>query len=472
MRTPVSHISHIEDRFGYSETGKVTLGFKGEYILYSICLIMLIFGIVVIDIKMMSWSLYHVETALFYALITLIVCTFWAIAWVLLAKLVLSGFVCKYFCDRDKFTITILRHEQTFYYDEVVGVEYEDLTLLGRVRGYEVTVRTAEKHYHYRVVISSRTSSTAFGILEERAKHARRAQNPEPIPIKERFDERFMQEGNRQKNAEEIVGPIFPISHQQNTQTDELQAADKPKKPYVLPMEEMPTISASLSAENVIARLNAEMAEPHSPEQRPAPVLSPTVDPTAYRIGEETDENRLVAEGTYQTPIKYEVFASIGAFGVVFAIAGCITFCSLGPITDNPLTRICWFALMLILNAVGDITALRFVLSGEKVNYRANGKEFRITQGKGKKQKTTSLYYCDITRVDYTPIKLLFIIDRGYNVKITTKYRTYMVKWLLPYRRKFMPPHKTPFNIIVERIPPFEPLPKKDSKKKNAAKSV
>ena len=87
------------------------------------------------------------------------------------------------------------------------------------------------------------------------------------------------------------------------------------------------------------------------------------------------------------------------------------------------------------------------VLAGREISYKLNKKEFNITD----KDSTRTIYICDVERIEYKDIMLLWK-KRGYRVSIFTKYTEIQYDFLFPIRRKDLPVSSTPFYKIEELI--------------------
>lgn len=432
----MSSIEKYEERFGYKESGTFYCGLRCEYLLFALCICALILGAFFLNLTIMEPAQNAVNSAFFYALMSLIVCAVWAVLWSVAAKMVMTGFACRYECDRECCTITVGFKKRTIYYKEVLGVVFEEMTLLGRTHGYNVTISTLNGFIKYRLVFpnlhaATGTRNTVFGIIDERAKRLRKPQDLKIVPVTERFDPQFTAEGVRMRNAEPVVGAITPEERE-------------------IPAE-MPSVS--ISTESVIARLNAELSAAEESEQ-PSPLsqkLSPTVEQLNIR-NDDAEKNLLVSTGTMRLAEKWNLPAAVGV--ILIAVGSCIGFYRIHPTLlrkDKP-----DLVLMLMFGALvlfATVCVVAIFLDGRRVSYKANGNEFRVFNRKGKEE--ISLIYSEVLRVDYKEMKLLWL-TRGYAVTITTKYRTVVYNWLFPDKMKFCPFHKTPFQVIIDRCPPFE----------------
>ncbi len=105
---------------------------------------------------------------------------------------------------------------------------------------------------------------------------------------------------------------------------------------------------------------------------------------------------------------------------------------------------------LLLINAViWLVFAVIFAaISRSKYTYIANGREFRITDSRG---RTETIYYCDAVDVQYKPLKFLWR-DRGYRVYIVTKYRTISYNCLFLSNKRYQQTADLPFQLIKERI--------------------
>ncbi|MGN1423129.1 MAG: hypothetical protein ACI4XA_07120 [Oscillospiraceae bacterium] len=439
-----SSIEKYEDRFGYKESGAFYCGSKYEYLLYALCVCALVIGIIVIDAKILEPALYQTSMALFFALASLIVCSVWGAIWVVLAKLVMSGFKCRYECDRERFTTTVGSKTRTIYYKEVLGVYYDEMTLFGKTRGYNVTVRTLNGTIKYRLVFPNSHAvtnprNTVFNIIDERARNLRKPQQPEVVPAAERYIEEAMKPGDRSTSNAPLVGAVFPAERRDNIPEN----------------AEMPTVS--LSSQSVLARLEAELSDNDPHEAAPAAGLSPTAE-QLRRDREEAAKDALIAKGRMQ--LRQKMAFPLAA--AIVAVLVAIVFCA-----------VCYFPdllaalpeLALLVAAVflfgGTFAAVMILTGGREFGYRATGREFVISDRKGREVMT--FYYSDVLRVDYKEQKLLWKTI-GYDVTVTTKYRAVLYRWLFPHRMTYCTFGKTPFQIIIDNCPPFEPLP--DNKKR------
>lgn len=160
------------------------------------------------------------------------------------------------------------------------------------------------------------------------------------------------------------------------------------------------------------------------------------------------EDEFVTAKGAFRVPYEKEVMGYI--LLPVFFLAGIIV----GMLFINMQNDIFEYAASLIWSlAIGAVwllvigTIFNIIASGRECSYISDGREFRVTD----KGETRTIYLCDVERVEYLPLKLLWK-QRGYLVKIITKYTVIEYKYLFPRRVKYFPPEKTPFRTIEEII--------------------
>lgn len=85
-------------------------------------------------------------------------------------KSVCSGYKCTYIDDGERFVTNEGGNHREVYYWEIKDIVFEQITTLGKVRGYEVTVITEHRKEVYRVVSDGFLSkeSTPFHLMSER----------------------------------------------------------------------------------------------------------------------------------------------------------------------------------------------------------------------------------------------------------------------------------------------------------------
>ena len=169
----------------------------------------------------------------------------------------------------------------------------------------------------------------------------------------------------------------------------------------------------------------------------------------ARRFGSSEDRFGFKAKGTFRCAYKRELSLCVIAL-VITALLIALSSVVSRHIQENnwfPFAEIFMFALLGAASVMIGIGLLRMVLIGRLLSYEADEKEFAITEKNGSK---TVIYFCDVTGVDYKPVKLLWRV-RGYKAQIHTKYRTIEYKYVFSRNKVVRSPEGSPFIIIEER---------------------
>ena len=152
-----------------------------------------------------------------------------------------------------------------------------------------------------------------------------------------------------------------------------------------------------------------------------------------------SEEDFVIARGSFHVPHRYELLVAVLCGAAFLFTVAAIAFIS--ELIDYPALNL--FSLLAVPIFIG---IWRMVRRSE-YKYVADGREFRITDSKG---RTEVIYFCDVERVDYKPLKLLWM-QRGYRVGIVTKYRTVTYDCLFLANRKYQDTGDLPFRVIEER---------------------
>ncbi len=160
----------------------------------------------------------------------------------------------------------------------------------------------------------------------------------------------------------------------------------------------------------------------------------------------ENEDDFMISKGSFHVPHKYELL--VGALCIV----GCILSIGAFRLVSDALnySPLMLFSLLTIPVFIGVWRVARRT----EYRYEADGREFRITDKKG---RADVIYYCDVQAVNYKPLRLLWM-QRGYKVDIVTKYRTITYYCLFLANKKYQNTYDLPFHIIEERIDKTGPL--------------
>lgn len=105
------------------------------------------------------------------------------------------------------------------------------------------------------------------------------------------------------------------------------------------------------------------------------------------------------------------------------------------------------FAMIPIITIIA-VIAVRIITRGVEYSYTANDEMLIITDPKGKK---TSFYYCDMESVTYEKLTLFLERQRGFDVYVKTKYRTFRYQYIYSKNKLLRGEKDTPFFILEEK---------------------
>ncbi len=104
--------------------------------------------------------------------------------------------------------------------------------------------------------------------------------------------------------------------------------------------------------------------------------------------------------------------------------------------------------LIMFVFTVVAIVAVVIIIGGREFRYTADDEKMTVTDPKGEK---TVFYYCDIESVTYERLTLFAQRQRGFDVFITTKYRTFNYQYIYGKNKLLREEKHTPFFILEER---------------------
>lgn len=186
-------------------------------------------------------------------------------------------------------------------------------------------------------------------------------------------------------------------------------------------------------------------AEIPSYESENAPDISESAAPDA--TAPETDETAIIATGGFFVARKWSGVIMAG-LGVLF-IAGLLDM--LADSGDWSLSAVINAAAFVLLAAVWFaviMTLLNIFKSGKRCRFSADSLEMRIFDSK---DKETVLYYRDIRRVSWRKFRF-FIVMRGVEVRVETKYLTYRWRVVAPNKKHNFSVKDTPFYVLKDFI--------------------
>lgn len=381
--------SSVDDRFGYVEKGTFRHSYGNEKPLLIISAGLFFAAYLGIVFGIMFPN-YGSSSLMFFTIIGVILFFVDIFIFATAYNIIMLGKEASYYADSVKFTVTVSGKRDIFYYEDVHFVRFEHFSAFGRPRGYHVTVITRAGEYRYSYLAP---------------KHKKYG-SPEDTPffiLKQKSEKDTTPEENRLLYSDaDLERPVVHMVYSKTAENSVHQNVPDHWKP-----------------ENKVKILNSE-------------------------------NEMIITKGVFRVPHENEVTRyALLAFMLVAGIClGLLLFfiLKIGKISDYdtgpilyPITALAWIFL------VG--TLFNHTRDGKDISYEMDGKEFRL-KGNG---TTKTLYLCDVEDVEYLPLMLL-CNQRGYRVKITTKYTTIEYKYLFPRNRKNVPTNHTPFFYIEEKI--------------------
>lgn len=354
------------------------------------------------------------------------------------------GFPCKYTANDETFTTTVGGDLHIIRYQEVTNINFRPRSSLGKIRGYDVTVRVNGRDEVYSICSDGYLSpnATPFFIIQERLDIMRRAKP------------------GAQVNTAKGDNRAITRAEVDRAKTGSISAMDK--MAHLLgETSDMPELSAAPSAtEKAVAEMEKMM---NSYKSAGMPSIGEGARPTGGanyytdNTGRQHSMNTVQAEGSFYVKpsaaflalITLIITAVSGVAAFVMASLLVVPLIGLLPfkVTDTLLTVV-QFALsaaVMLFAFYLSVTRIR----GPLHKYKADGRGFYVTvKGKGQEQ----ILYKDVLSVDYKRTKLLWG-KRGYNVDILTTYGVVHFDYVFQRFNQSIALQNLPFDIIKRNIP-------------------
>lgn len=434
-------------RFGFSMSGEYRAPYKSESVLVAILIGVAVGAGVALFFIMMSFvekSKREAEdTAAFVIIATAIALMIFAAILIAIfgvgIRSVKKGFLCKYTANDETFTATVGGDLHVIQYSEVTNVNFQPRSSLGKIRGYDVTVRVNGRDEEFSICSDGYLSpkSTPFYIIQERIDIMRRSQNTVQV-----------------NTAKANTGAITRASADRATKQN-LTAMDRMAQ-LLGETSNMPELSVEASpTERAVAEVDKLMnSYPNADMPSVGAKQSNPFNANTYvdESGREHSINSTLAQGSFYVKPDPRVWVAFiigvtmlsGAlFVFLWNVAGLYT-----GMLPTPLYDIVFIVLFLI------VLWTAFFNSATKTrspvhNYKADGRGFYVTvKGQGKEQ----ILYKDVLSVDYSPMKFLWG-SRGYKVDILTTYGVVHFDYLFPRFNHRIILQNLPFDIIKRNIP-------------------
>ncbi|MCM1164985.1 MAG: hypothetical protein NC299_10815 [Lachnospiraceae bacterium] len=463
-------------RFGFSESGEFRAPFKGAHIVSALIIAA---AITVIAITVVTaLALYRqilpsvANGELFLSLIAVFVIAVIAIVCIIVAitsiRALNYGFKCRYTANDEKMVLTIGGDMHTIYYKDVQTVHFLPRSSLGKVNGYDVTVKINGANEHYSITFDGFLSekNTPFYIIRERAEMLRNAEYDERARL---AGMNAVGESSRPIRAEDVAKARERKSDVYDRVT-ELLGKDA----------EMPGVSLAKDDRNTARAVRAYRAEQ---EARAANVpvipegieesydiakirekVSPTVGgyaadmPTLGKDGKvvappqmymgddgrEVPVNDVIGSGTFRVELSKRAAVPLWIAAVILlAIAVFAAIVAISSMTVALLYAIATAGAALVPLAAA-LTIIKYIRQGTERGYKANGREFVVT---AKNKPEEHIYYNEVAGVTYSKRKFLWF-DNGYNVEITTNYGVIGYRYVFPQFRNTIKTEDLPFELI------------------------
>lgn len=315
---------------------------------------------------------------------------------VVMIRLVMNGYKCSFLADEERFTTNEGGNSRTIYYEDVQAVFFVPLTILGKkVRGYEVTVKLNGRDEVYRIVSEGFMSekSTPFYIINDRVEAVRRAQS-------------------RKRYNEEMARLASNPSPSERKDNGKRAPSSRLGQDAMMP-------SVSLDALSKAA---------------PPPPADDNSDDNDREIfidsdGRERSPSDILCQGTFKTvPERKKTIALI-----IATVLGVLLLVYIAQFY-NPLIVFLTIPFIWVMGF--------FIFHGEECSYRANGREFVVTNKKG----DIHIAFENAQSVNY--LRTAF----GYKAEILTVYGIVSFNCMDSRRKIYKTPEKLPFDIIAKNI--------------------
>lgn len=358
-----------------------------------------------------------------------------------------KGFLCQYSANDETFTATIGGDLHVIQYKNVTHVNFKPRIFLGKIRGYDVTVRVNGKDEFFSICSDGYLSpqATPFYIIQERLDIMRRSHSSTASPI----------------NSARSDSRAISRTEVDKAQTGSVSAMDRMAQ-LLGETSNMPELSMDASPSQQAAARVTQMMNEYPSSEMPS-IGAKARQPSAHMYigtdGREHHENEVLGQGTFYVRAKLPIaLALIAAFVALWAGLLYLVFSfnftvgGSSPAISFKMSINLTLPYKLIVTATSPIVAYLVIIKthGTTHNYKADGRGFYVTT-KGKSGNEQILYK-DVLSVDYTPTKLLWGA-RGYKVDILTTYGLITYDYIFPRFNHKIAKQYLPFEVIRKNIP-------------------
>lgn len=350
-----------------------------------------------------------------------------------------KGFKCSYTANDETFTATVGGDLHVIRYGEVTSVEFKARSYIGKIRGYDVIVRTGGREQEFSICSDGYLSpqATPFYIIRERLDMRRNGTTTATINTS-RSDSRAITRAEVDRAKTGSVSAMDRMAQLLGETSDmpELSLDATPAQRAVAELDEL--LSSTADQMPAIG-------------QKPAPAM-----PQSYLgdDGRDHDIRDVQTQGSfYIKPSVGKMISSLVTITAVWALL-CLGLVMLGnylisrggiyslDILSGLLSIFCPIEPLIILFSI-------FRIRGPMCSYKADGRGFFVTmKGKG----DDIILYRDVLSVDYKPTKLLWKIN-GFKVDILTKSGIIHYDYIFPNIHHRIPRQNLPFEVIRKNMP-------------------
>lgn len=349
-----------------------------------------------------------------------------------------KGFKCSYTANDETFTATVGGDLHVIRYSEVTSVEFSPRSSMGKIRGYDVTVRMGSREQEFSICSDGYLSpqSTPFYIIQERL-DLRRQRTTAEINTS-RADSRAITRAEVDRAKTGTIGAMDRMAQLlgETSNMPELSIDATPAQRAVAEMDKL--LSSTADQMPAIG-------------QKPAPAM-----PQSY-IGEDGRDHNIrdvQAQGTFY--IKASVGKMISSLVTITAVWALLCF-GLEMLANFLISRGGIYSLDILSGLLGIFCPIEpfvilfsiFRIRGPMCRYKADGRGFFVTmKGKG----DDIILYRDVLSVDYKPTKLLWKIN-GFKVDILTRSGLIHYDYIFPKISHKIPRQNLPFEVIRKNMP-------------------
>lgn len=364
-------------------------------------------------------------------------------------KYISTGFRCSYAANNDKMILDYGKTKFTIFYEDVDMVNFSPRSFMGKINGYDVTVRMNSEVLQFSVTSDAYISpkSTPFFIIKEQMEKVRyskvdpnakdRTQREIALGIgsgRAISQEEIQRAKNRRNSVYDRLNDLLSEGAPSIEESENSEQAYG----YVSPFEGKVSPTAEGFAGDMPKTSSMFADQPHEIVQEGGT--------------RETDLYDIIKMGSFHVaPNKREKIISLVLWGVIGLIVGII------PAYIPSYYVTLYFAnvgLVLFLGIDIGIGVWFFLHGlkhqhGKEYKYRADGRCMKITS---RKMPDEEIVYNEVKGISYT-LKTLLGKPYALNVSIVTKYRTVNYCYMYPRFGKELRESELPFAVIKDNMP-------------------